>query len=108
MKVVEATRVIDRSWVRKPAGFKVHYQVRTEEGIIEDYIPGPNEKPMSSDVVAWRMAWKLGEVSKTDDPEYGNGKIMNIYVVDDQGNPVRYYATGEYCVFNPYDESDEK
>ncbi len=104
MKIAEALKAIDRGWAQKPKGFRVHFEVKTDRKVITDYMPEPDQAPLDSDVVAWRTAWKLFQVSKSEDSEYGQGKMVNIYVVDDQGNRVKYYATGGYQVYNPWSE----
>jgi hypothetical protein len=37
--------------------------------------------------------------------ESGTGEFVNITVVDDRGEPFRYYATGRCEVFNPRPEA---
>ena len=68
-----------------------------------EYSPGEQEKPLDSDVVAWRLAWKLAESRKSDTPENDDGALVNIYVVDDLGNPIKYYASNQFEVFNRRD-----
>ena len=101
MKVSELLKTTDQGWVKKPKGFRVHFQKLTDGGIVTDFVPGEEESGFDSDVVAWRSAWKLFQVSQSDHPECGNGKLVNIYVVDDEGKPVKYYATNQFDVFNP-------
>jgi len=104
MKVAELLKSVDRGWVQKPKGYRVHFQKVTDQGTETDHVPGEGESLFDSDVVAWRSAWKLLQVSRSDDPEMGNGKLVNIYVVDDMGNRIKYYATNQYEVFNPDSE----
>lgn len=101
MKVSELLKSVDLGWVQKPKGFRVHFQQLTDSGPVTDYVPAEDESLFDSDVVAWRSAWKLWQVSQSDHPEMGNGKLVNIYVVDEAGNQVKYYATNQYDVFNP-------
>jgi len=54
-------------------------------------------------LAAWRMAWKLSEATKSINPEIGEGDVVNIYVVDDLGNPVKFYATNEAKIYNVCD-----
>ena len=98
MKISEAMKVIDEGWVRKPAGFRVHYQRTTDPGWVTEYAPGLDEDPMDSDVVAWRLAWKFSQVRTGDDRE--SRDFVNIYVVDDLGRPVTYYATNQMEILN--------
>jgi len=61
------------------------------------------EKPLDSDVVAWRLAWKLSQAGKSKTSEINDCDIINIYVVDDSGNPVRFYGTNELTVLNVWE-----
>ena len=100
MKVNEALKLIDEGWVKKPKGFRVHFQKMVGSEWITDFVPGEEEKPLDSDVVAWRLAWKLSQAGKSNASEISEGDIINIYVVDDSGNPVRFYGTNELTVLN--------
>jgi hypothetical protein len=101
MKVSDALKVIDDGWVKKPKGFRVHFQKQEVSEWVTEYSPGEQEKPLDSDVVAWRLAWKLAEASKSNMPENAESALVNIYVVDDLGNPIKYYASNQFDVFNP-------
>jgi hypothetical protein len=100
MKVNEALKLIDEGWVRKQKGFRVHFQKKVNSEWVTEYVPNEEEKPLESDVVAWRLAWKLSAAARSDKTEISEGDIVNIYVVDDVGNPMRYYATNQTKVFN--------
>lgn len=100
MEVNKALEVIDEGWVRKPKGFRVHFQKQVNSEWVSEYVPGEEEKPLDSDVVAWRLAWKLSEAKKSEKPEIDDGDLVNIYVVDDLGNPIKYYASNQFEVFN--------
>ena len=100
MKVSEALKVIDDGWVKKPKGFRVHYQKRVNSEWIADYAPGEEENPLDSDVVAWRLAWKLSQAGKSNPPEISEGDMVNIYVVDESGDPVMFYGTNQPRVLN--------
>jgi len=100
MKVIEALKVIDDGWIRKPKGFRVHFQKHVNSEWVAEYSPGEKEKALNSDVVAWRLAWKLSEATKSDGTEIGEGDLVNIYVVDDLGHPVKHYALNQFEVFN--------
>ena len=103
MKIVEAIEVIDKTWVQKPKGFRVRFEKKSDNEWTTDYSPGEDQALLDSDVVAWRLAWKLYQATLSSDPEFGQGSMANIHVVDDAGNRVKYYATGEFDVFNPLD-----
>jgi len=100
MKVSESLKIIDESWVRKPKGFRVHFQRLVNSELVTDYVPGEDESPLDSDVVAWRLAWKLFQSTRSDSTETGEDALVNIYVVDDMGNPVRFYGTNQPTVLN--------
>jgi hypothetical protein len=99
MKISELLSVVDEGWVRKPKWFRVRFQTRVEGQWVTDTMPGEGQTPLDADVVAWRSAWKLSEAAKS-----GAGEFVNITVVDDRGEPFRYYATGRVEMFNPRPE----
>ena len=68
-----------------------------------DYVPADGEKLLDSDVVAWRTAWKLAASTPLREGEPQEGDLVNIYVVDQDNNPVDYYATGKRETFNACD-----
>jgi hypothetical protein len=103
MKTKDALKIIDENWVKKRKGFRVHFQKMVNSDLITDYVPPEEVKPLDSDVLAWRLAWKLSESTKTDSPEFSDGEMINIYVVDEEGNPINYYATNKPEVFNARD-----
>jgi len=74
---------------------------------VTEYSPGEKEKALDSDVVAWRLAWKLSEATKSDGTEIREGDLVNIYVVDDLGHPIKYYAANQFEVFNSRETKKE-
>jgi hypothetical protein len=103
MKISESLDIIDEGWVKKPKGFRVHFQKMVNSEWITDFSPGEEEKPLDSDVVAWRLAWKLSQAGKPNPTEISEGDIVNIYVVDDLGNQFRFYGTNELTILNAYE-----
>ena len=103
MKISESLKIIDEGWGQKPKGFRVHFQKMVNSEWVTDYTPGEEEGPLDSDVVAWRLAWKLSQAGKSNQQEISEGDIVNIYVVDDSGNPITCYGTGELTVLNECD-----
>ncbi len=103
MKIAEALNIIDEGWVKKKRGFRVHFQKQVDSEFITDYVPNKEEKPLESDVVTWRLAWKLFQAAKSENPVTGEGEMVNIYVVDDLGNPVKSYATNQLQIYNEKD-----
>ena len=91
----EVLGIIDRGWIKKPVGFRIHFQKKEDNGYQTVYVPG-GEDLYDSDIVAWRIAWKLSQATLSSD---GTAEMVNIYVVDDAGAPIKYYATGEYHIF---------
>ncbi len=100
MKIGQTLKVIDSGWIKKTKGFRVQYQRQIGDRVETEYTPGIDDPPLDSDVATWRTAWKLRQATQTENDEFGEGRIINIYVVDDDGNPVRYYATNEFKTYN--------
>ena len=101
MKVAEGLKVIEQGWIRKPKGYRVKFHKQTENGIEEGYSPPPKAAPLSSDVTAWRYAWKLWQATQADSETDGPGALYNIVVVDDSDQPIRFYVTSKPMVYNP-------
>jgi len=100
MKISEGLKVIEKGWIIKPKGYRVKYQKLVNSELITEYSPDLEDKPLDSDVVAWRYAWKLYVATKSDSTEISDGELINIIVVDDSDKPVKYYATNQLEVFN--------
>lgn len=81
----------------------MHFQKKVDSEWVVEYVPGEEEKPLDSDVVAWRLAWKLSQAGKSDTSEMNEGDIINIYVVDDSGNPIKFYGTNELTVLSEFE-----
>ena len=100
MKSVEAYKIIDEGWTKKRTGFRVHFQREVDSEIITDYFPDMDDGPWLSEIAIWRMAWKLAESKKSETPDINAGDLVNICVIEDEGNPIKYYATNRFEVFN--------
>lgn len=100
MKTSEALKLIDAGYVRKYGGFRVHFQMIENDEIQTDFVPNKAEKHLDSDVVAWRLAWKLAQSSTADERQRFRGDFINIFVVDEDVRPIKHYATNRYEVFN--------
>jgi hypothetical protein len=100
MKSAEAYKIIDEGWTKKRKGFRVRFQKQVASEIITDYFPDMDDGPWLSEIAIWRMAWKLAESKKSDTPDISAGDLVNIYVIEDEGNPIKYYATNQFEVFN--------
>ena len=100
MKIGQALKVIDIGWVKKDKGYRVRYQRQTGNGVETEHTPGLDDAPLDSDVAAWRTAWKLQQATQTDNAEFGEGQMINICVVDDEGEPIRYYKTNKIMIYN--------
>jgi len=103
MKSADAYKIIDEWWTKKRTGFRVQFQREVDSEIITDYFPDMDDGPWLSEIAIWRMAWKLAESKKSDTPDISAGDLVNVYVIDHEGNPVKYYATGQFEVFNRAD-----
>lgn len=103
MKITQGLKIIEQGWVKKPNGFRVKFQKQTDTGFEVGYSPSADAAPMNSDVTTWRYAWKLGQATRTQVEKKEPGALYNITVVDDQDNPIRFYGTGEFEVYNATD-----
>ncbi len=103
MRIGQSLKLIDKGWIVKPGGFRVCFQKKTETGIVTDYCPGLDDPILDSDVVAWRLAWKMAQSASSHPPDPDVGDLINIYVVDDKGNKLEYYATNQAEIFNAVD-----
>lgn len=102
MEEKEALEIIDAGWSLKPKGFRVHFQKKVDGKWQTDYVP--EQKYYDSDVVTWRLAWKMYQATCNDSKtSQDDDMLVNIFVEDDAGNPIKYYATGQYEVFNRVD-----
>jgi len=104
MKIADAMKIIDESWVRKQKGFRVCLQRREGSEWIDEYSPGEKAAPLDSDVTTWRLAWKLAKSTPLREDTPQEGDMVNVHVVDQDNNPVAYYATGNKEIFNTYSE----
>jgi len=101
MKVGESLKIVDKNWTRKAKGYRVCFQKKVDSELVTDFCPGQDDKPLDSDVTTWRLAWKLAVSTQTDGDDITADELVNVYVVDDLGNPIKYYATNKTEVFNP-------
>jgi len=100
MKITEGLKIIGEQWIVKPKGFRVRFQKMVDSDLVTDYSPNLTASLLDSDIVAWRYAWKLSVATETDLPEISDGELVNITVVDEADNPVKYYVTNRFEVFN--------
>ena len=101
MKLVQGLKVIEKGWVAKPKGFRVRYQKLVDSKLVTEYSPRLEDAVLDSDVTTWRYAWKLFMAKKTQSEEIAEDELVNITVVDDLDNPVKYFVTGQFETFNP-------
>jgi hypothetical protein len=100
MKIAEGLKIIENGWIRKPKGFRVRFYQRSDAGMEVGYSPPLDDAPLTSDVTAWRYAWKLWQATGKSDADEP-GELCNITVVDDQNQPFRFYGSGELQTYNP-------
>ena len=100
MKVAEGLKIIEAGRIRKPIGFRVNYQKLVDGQLVTGYSPPEGSAPLDSDVTAWRYAWNLCKSTRSDAADIQATELVNIHVVDDEGEKVKYYATNAYEVFN--------
>ena len=103
MKSKEVYNIIDEGWVKKRTGYRVRFQRMVDDEMVTDYFPDLDDGPWLSEVSIWRMAWRLAESRQSDPPDINAGDLINITVVDHEDNPVKYYATNRFEVFNQID-----
>ncbi len=99
MKQIDVLKLGDKIWVRKPKGFRIQCSEYRDSERVDVTMPTPENPAMDSDVGAWRMAVKLsesGEAAADGLPQY-----TDITVIDDTGEPIKYYVTDSTQVFNP-------
>lgn len=101
MKVGASLKLVDQKWVRKSKGYRVCFQQKIDSELVTDYCPGLDDTLLDSDLTTWRLAWKLAISTQTSGEDIAEDEFVNVHVVDDQGNPIRYYATSKFDVLNP-------
>ena len=94
MKVADGLKVIEKGWIPKPKGFRVQFHQQTANGVEVGLSPPAGAAPLNSDVTAWRYAWKLWQATQRLADTGAPGALYNITVVDDDGQPIRFYGTG--------------
>jgi hypothetical protein len=107
MQISAGLKIIENGWIQKPKGFRVKYQTLEEGELVTVYSPPEGSALLDSDVTAWRYAWKLFKSARADAAAIQPEELVNIHVVDDAGEKVKYYATNAYEVFNRKGESEK-
>ena len=100
MKLTDAMKIIDDGWVRRLKGYRVRFQKKEGAKWVTDYFPGQKAKPITSEISTWELARRFAEATASDNSETIEGEIVNIYVVDDLGNPVTFYGTNQPRILN--------
>jgi hypothetical protein len=101
MKLKEAASIIKDGWVRKRKGFRVRFEKQVAGQWVEDFFPDKEESSIKSEVAVWEYARRFALATRTDRSEGTEGAMVNISVVDDLGDTVRFYATNQFRVLNP-------
>ena len=100
MKIAESMKIIDQKWVTKQEGFRFNSNDSPGPSGSMTFLPLKDASLLDSDVTAWRLAWKLAQSTPLSGQDAVEGDMADICVVDQRGNPVENYATGEMDVFN--------
>jgi len=100
MQISEGLKIIQAGWIRKPKGFRVKYQKLVDGQLVTEQSPPEGSALLDSDVTAWRYAWKLFMTTRSDTADIREEELVNIHVVNDGDEKVKYYATNNYEVFN--------
>jgi len=79
----------------------VKYQKLVDGQLATEVSPPEEKAGLDSDVVAWRYAWKLFMATRSAEEGIQADELVNIHVVDDADQKVKYYATGGFDMFNP-------
>ena len=103
MNIKEVYKSIDESRANKRTGYRIQFQQKIDSEILTITIPDLDKESWDSDVATWRLAWRLAESRQSDPPDINGGDSVNITVVDDEGSPVKYYATNQLEAFNQVD-----
>lgn len=101
MKITEGLKVIEKGWIRKPKGYRVRFHRQNETGFEQVYSPPMTDAMLTSDVTAWRYAWKLWQATRKEAEEGLPGALYNITVVNDEDGTIPYYGTGDIEIYNP-------
>jgi hypothetical protein len=107
MEITEGLKIIETGWVPKHKGFRVQYQKLVDGQLVTELSPPEDKAVLDSDVVTWRYAWKLYMATRADSANIQENELVNIQVVNEANEQVKYYATNAYEVFNRKD-ADEK
>ena len=91
---------------KNPKDFGSVSKNRQRAGIEAVLSPPADAAPLNSDVTAWRYAWKLAQSTPMRPDQPKEGDMLNIFVVDQDNQPILYYATGEKEIFNAYPVND--
>ncbi|MDD9301723.1 MAG: hypothetical protein HUK40_04980 [Desulfobacter sp.] len=105
MKLAKGMKKIAEGWIVKPKGFRVRFEQMTDGELILGYSPPKEDNPLDSDVTTWRYGWKLAMATRPGDQGLEEGCLVNVTVVNDQDDPVNYYATGKPQIFNEYEKT---
>jgi len=82
MKIQEAMDIIEK----KESGFMIHFERRKGSILSSDYFPDKHlgEELISTENEAWELADRFARATKPEE-------IINIYVIDQNFNPVNNY-----------------
>jgi len=98
MELKEAMKIIGAGWVQRPKGFRVRFERRQGDQWVSDSFPSEEEALLTSDVMAWELARRFAQAAEKNATGGAERDMTGITVVDDKGNPVKFYGTGANCV----------
>jgi hypothetical protein len=103
MKITEGLKIIENGWIKKPKGFRVSFQKTDRERHVRSR-PFTAYRRSPVELRCNRLALCLEACQSTplgsDAPQEGD--MVNIFVVDQDNQPILYYATGKKEIFNEY------
>lgn len=100
MKLKEGMKTIDEGWIRRKKGYRIQFEKRVGDEWVSEVFPDDSEKLLNSEISAWEVARRFAQATKSDGTEFREGDTVNITVVDDLGNPVKFYGTNQPRVLN--------
>ena len=100
MKLNEAMKIIDEGWMTRKKGYRIQFEKRVDSEWVSEVFPDESENLLNSEISAWEVARRFAQATKSDSTKFREGDIVDVTVVDDLGNPVKFYGTNQPRVLN--------